>query len=102
MLRQREFEEKQPGKKRAGMDLSLRSVLTLIYAFIFGVLSGVIIAVALSVFIPEFYTEWAGSLVCSGKVEYVTFKQTYYCYVSPNNALDIGNAMFWAVFKRFV
>ena len=78
------------------------SLKTLVYALLFGILSGVIVTFALSVFIPKFYTAWAGSLVCPGKVEYVIFKQTFYCYASPNTSFDIGSAMFWAVFKRLI
>ena len=74
----------------------------MIYALIFGALSGVVLTVALSVFIPKFYPEWAGSLVCPGRIEYVTFKQTYYCYTAPNSFFDLGSAMYWAVFKRFI
>ena len=78
------------------------SLKTLIYALFFGILSGFVITFGLSVFVPQFYPEWAGSLVCPGRIEYVTFKQTYYCFAAPNNSFDIGNAMFWAVFKRFI
>jgi len=49
------------------------SLKILLYALFFGVLSGVILTVALSVFVPEFYTDWAGSLVCPGKIEYLSF-----------------------------
>jgi|SRR5215213_11399093 len=102
MLKAREFEEKQPEKKQAGINTKSRVLITLIYALFFGALSGVIITFALSFFIPEFYTEWAGSFVCSGKIEYVKLKQTYFCYTSPNDYFDLGDAMFWALFKRFI
>ena len=78
------------------------SLKTLLYALAFGILSGIVVTVGLSVFIPKFYPEWAGSLVCSGRIEYVTFKQTYYCYTAPNSFFDLGGAMYWAVFKRFI
>ena len=72
------------------------------YALVFGALSGAVLTFALSVFVPKFYPEWAGSFVCPGRIEYVIFKQTYYCYTAPNNSFDLGDAMFWAVFKRFI
>ena len=75
---------------------------TVIHALIFGILSGLVLTVALSVFIPQFFPEWAGSLVCTGKIEYVSFKQTYVCYTSANDFFDLRDAMFWAVFKRFI
>jgi hypothetical protein len=75
---------------------------TIIFALIFGILSGIVVTVALSVFIPKFYPEWAGSFVCPGRIEYVTFKQTYYCYTAPNASFDLGGAMYWAVFNRFI
>jgi hypothetical protein len=78
------------------------SLKTLLYALAFGILSGIVVTVGLSVFIPKFYPEWAGSLVCPGRIEYVTFKQTYYCYTAPNSSFDLGGAMYWAVFKRFI
>ena len=78
------------------------SLRTLIYALVFGALSGFILTFAAAVFIPKFYPEWAGALVCPGRIEYVTFKQTYYCLTAANSSFDIGNAMFWAVFWRAV
>lgn len=73
---------------------------TLIYALIFGVLSGFILTFAAAVFIPQFYTAWAGSLVCEGRTEYVIFKQTYYCVTGANGSFDLGSKMFWAIFWR--
>ena len=78
------------------------SLKTLAYALLFGILSGVILTFAMSFFIPEFFNEWAGSLVCPGKIEFVRFKQTYYCYTAANTSFDVGSEMFWAVFKRFI
>ena len=102
MLRKREFEDRRPEEGPAGMSLQRRRLTTLLSTLFFGAFTGVILAVALSTFIPQFYTEWAGSLVCPGKVQYVMFKQTYICYTSTNNFFDLGDAMYWAVFKRFI
>ncbi len=77
-------------------------VKLLLFALFFGTLSGVMIAVLLSTFIPDFYTEWAGSLVCRGRVEFMTLKRAYFCYTSANDYYNLGDAMFWAVFKRLV
>jgi hypothetical protein len=82
--------------------MKTKTLKMLIYALFFGILSGVIVTVALSVFIPQFYTEWSGSLVCPGRIEYVAFKQAYFCYTSPNSFFDVRDAMFWAVFKRLI
>ena len=73
---------------------------TLLYALVVGALTGFILTFASAVFIPMLYTEWAGSLVCPGRIEYVTFKQSYYCFTAANNSFDVGNTMFWAVFWR--
>jgi len=72
------------------------------YALFFGVLWGFVVAYALAVFVPQFYTEWAGSMVCPGKIEYLSFKQSYYCFTGPNSSFNLGEAMFWAIFKRFI
>jgi hypothetical protein len=69
---------------------------------IFGTFSGFVVAIALSNFIPQFYTEWAGSLVCPGKVDFVIFKQAYICRTAPNEFFELRDAMFWAIFKRSV
>jgi hypothetical protein len=78
----------------------LGSVRTIIYALVFGALTGFILTFAAAVFIPKFSPEWAGGFVCPGKVEYVTFKQTYICVTGANASFDVGSAMFWAVFWR--
>ena len=74
----------------------------LFFALFFGTLSGVMLAVLISIFLPEVYTDWAGRLVCPGRIEYMTLKRTYFCYTSANDYYNLGDAMFWAVFKRFV
>jgi hypothetical protein len=102
MLREREFEEPRPAEQRAVTDMKTRTLTTLLYTLFFGTVTGLILTVALSAFIPQFYTEWAGSLVCAGRVQYVMFKQTYICYTSANNFFDLGDAMYWAVFKRLI
>ena len=102
MLRKRELEENQPGKKRDRKKMNSRSLKTLVNTLFFGAFTGIILAVALAQFIPQFFTEWAGSLVCPGRVQYVMFKQTYLCYTSTNDFFDLGDAMFWAIFKRSI
>jgi len=82
--------------------MNSRSLKNFIYSLFFGILSGFIVTFALSIFIPNFYTDWAASLVCEGRVEYLSFKQAYYCFTASNISFDIGNLMFWAVFKRIV
>jgi hypothetical protein len=102
VLKRKEFEEKRPEKNRVSRNMKNGSLKTLLLALAFGVFSGIILAVGLSVFIPEYFTAWAGSLVCPGKIEYVRLKQTYFCYASANDYSDVGDAMFWAIFKRFI
>jgi hypothetical protein len=80
----------------------MKTFKTLFFAVVFGSLSGIMLAVMLGFFVPEFFNEWAGKLVCAGKLEYMTLKRTYFCYASPNEFYDLGDQMFWAVFKRFV
>jgi hypothetical protein len=82
--------------------MKTKSLKTLIYALFFGVLSAIIVTFGLSVLIPQFYPEWAGSLVCPGRIEFVSFKQTFYCYTSVNTFFDVRDQMFWAVFKRLI
>jgi|GEM_PF-6957403 len=102
MLRKREFEENQPGKKRDRIKINSQILKTLVNTIFFGTVTGIILAVALAAFVPQFFTEWAGSLVCPGRVQYVMFKQTYLCYTSTNDFFDLGDAMYWAVFKRSI
>ena len=102
MLKKRKFEESPSGKKQDGANEKKRRLITAVYAIFFGTLSGVIVTFALSVFIPQFFTEWAGSLVCPGKIEFVRLKQTYVCYTAPNDYFELGDALFWAIFKRLI
>ncbi len=78
----------------------LGSFKTIIYALVVGTISGFILTFAAAVFIPRFYTDWAGSFVCPGRIEYVVFKQTYYCFTAANSSFEAGGKMFWAVFWR--
>jgi hypothetical protein len=77
-------------------------ITNLIYALFFGIVGGLILSFALGVFVPQFYTESVGKMVCSGKVEFISFKQSYFCFSSTNSSFDVGEAMFWAVLKRAI
>jgi hypothetical protein len=77
----------------------LWSLKTVIYALVFGVVSGCILAFGLSVFIPKFFPEKAGALVCAGKIEWVFFKQMYFCNLPTGESFALGDLMFWAVLK---
>ena len=79
-----------------------KNIFNLIYAIFFGTVAGIVLCAALSVFVPQFYTETVGSLVCPGRIEFITFKQSYYCFTATNTSFDIGNAMYWIVFKRAI
>lgn len=72
---------------------------TILYALVFGAVSGFILAFGLSVFIPKFFPETAGTLVCAGKIEYVFFKQMYFCNLPNGESVALGDQMFWAVLK---
>ncbi len=74
----------------------------LIYTIFFGTVAGLILSVGLGVFIPQFYTEDVGKMVCSGRVEFVSFKQNYFCFTSSNSSFEIGELMYWAVLKRAI
>ena len=102
MLKKRKIEESPSGKKQARANEKKRLLITVVYAIFFGTLSAVIVTFALSVFIPQFFTEWAGGLVCPGRIEFVRLKQMYVCYTSPNDYFELGDAMFWALFKRLI
>ena len=102
MLRKREFEDQRPEKKQAAAKVRLQSQKTFLNMFVFGSFTGITLAVALASFIPQFFPEWAGSLVCPGRVQYVMFKQTYLCYTSTYDFFDLGDAMYWAVLKRAI
>jgi hypothetical protein len=54
------------------------------YPVFFGSIFGYVFAFGASIFVPQIYTEWAGSLVCPGRVEFLTFKQSYFCFTSAN------------------
>lgn len=77
----------------------LWSLKTVIYALIFGALSGLILTFGLAVFIPKFFPEKAGALVCAGKIDYVIFKQAYFCNLPTGESFALGDQMFWAVLK---
>jgi hypothetical protein len=77
----------------------LGNLKTVLYALLFGTLSGFVLAFGLAVFLPKFFPEWTGTLVCDGRIEYVIFKQTYFCHTSPSASFDLKDAMFWAVIK---
>lgn len=102
MLIEGKSEEPLPEKQQIDTDIKKRRLLTIIYALFFGTITAVIVTYALSFFIPEFYTGWAGGLVCPGRVEYLSFKQSYYCFTAANSSFDIDDQMFWAVFKRLI
>lgn len=102
MLRKREFEGQPPEKHQAAPKGQPRSLKTLLNVSFFGSFTGVFLAVALASFVPRFFTQWAGSLVCPGRVQYVIFKQTYLCYTSTYDFFDLGDAMYWAVLKRAI
>jgi len=101
MLKKRESDER-PEKKQAVVKAKPRNLKTFFNVLVFGTFTGTILAFALATFVPQFFTEWAGSLVCPGKVQYVMFKQTYLCYTSTYEFFDLGDAMYWAVLKRAI
>lgn len=72
----------------------------LIYLLFFGITAGLILSYGLAFFLPQFYVDSIGKMVCAGKVEYISFKQSYFCFTSANTSFDIVDAMFWLVFKR--
>ena len=72
----------------------------LIYLLFFGLTAGLILSYGIAFFLPQFYVESIGKMVCEGKVEYISFKQSYFCFTSANTSFDIVDAMFWVVFKR--
>lgn len=74
----------------------------LIYLLFFGLTAGLILSYGVAFFLPQFYAESIGKMVCSGKVEFFILKQSYYCFTSTNNYFDIADAMFWVVFKRAI
>jgi hypothetical protein len=82
--------------------MRIEKIIKLISALFFGIVAGVILSYTISVFVPQFYTESVGKLVCSGKIEYISFKQSYFCFTSANTSFNIDDAMFWVVFKRAI
>lgn len=74
----------------------------LLITLVFGILTGIVLATAAAVFVPRVAPEWTGALVCPGRLEYVSFRQSYYCFTGGSESFDAGDAMFWAIFRRFV
>ncbi|HVE59125.1 MAG TPA: hypothetical protein VNB22_20040 [Pyrinomonadaceae bacterium] len=72
----------------------------IIYLLFFGITAGFILSYGLAFFLPQFYVDAIGKMVCAGKIEYISFKQSYFCFTAANTSFDIVDAMFWVVFKR--
>lgn len=102
MLKKNKIEEPPPGKKQFAAKRDWRGLKNFLNVFVFGAFTGTILAFALAAFVPQFFTEWAGSLVCPGRVQYVMFRQTYLCYTSTYEFFELGDAMYWAVLKRAI
>ena len=74
----------------------------LIYLLFFGITAGLILSYGLAFFLPQFYIDSIGKMVCEGKVEFIIIKQSYFCFTSAHTSFDIADAMFWLVFKRAI
>ncbi len=74
----------------------------LLYLLFFGITAGFLLSYGVAFFLPQFYPESIGKMVCQGKVEYFTFKQSYFCLTAANTWQDIADPMFWVVFKRAI
>lgn len=78
----------------------MRKVLRILYPVFFGVCGGFVTAYALAALVPGWYPETVGGLVCNGRVEYLSFRQNYFCFTPGGEIFDIGNQMFRAVLIR--
>ena len=100
MLKKGEFEGQPPEKQQTAAKGKSQFLKTFLNVLFFGSLTGVTLAVSLASFIPKYFPEWAGSLVCPGRVQYVMFRQMYLCYTSTYEFFELGDAMYWAVLTR--
>jgi len=53
-------------------------------------------------FVPAAFTEWAGKFVCEGKMVYMSWQKSYYCYTSTLESYDLGSRVFLTFFKMFL
>ena len=80
-----------------------RRVFTILcYSLIFGILTGVFFAVMCGKFVPVVFTDWAGSFVCEGKMAFQSLQKTFQCYTSPTAGYDLGDKVYWTMFKMFL
>lgn len=78
-------------------------VLTVaLFSLGFGVFIGTFFAVMCALFVPVVFPNWAGSFVCEGKMVYMNLQGNYLCYTSPGASYDLGDKVFWTMFKVFV
>jgi hypothetical protein len=80
----------------------MKRVLRIVYVLFFGCCGGFVTAYALAALVPGWYPEAIGGLVCDGRVEYLSFRQNYFCFAPGGEIFDIGEQMFRAVLIRLV
>lgn len=73
-----------------------------LYSLIFGTLTGTFFAVMAGFFVPVVFTDWAGSFVCEGKMVFQNLQRAYYCYTSQTSFYELGNKVFWTMFRFFL
>lgn len=69
---------------------------------VLGALTGTFFAVMAGFFLPAVFTDWAGSFVCEGKMVYNSLQGKYFCYTSATAFYDLGDRVFWIIFKTFL
>lgn len=82
--------------------LSPKILKAAVYSLVLGALTGTFFAVMAGFFLPAVFTDWAGSFVCEGKMVYNSLQGKYFCYISPTVSYDLGEKVFWTIFKIFL
>lgn len=90
-------------KKKIFEPNSKKRIFTVIfYTLIFGGLMGVFFAYMCGRFVPVLFTDWAGSFVCEGKMVFQSLRRNFQCYTTPTASYELGDKVFWTMFKIFL
>lgn len=82
--------------------MASRIVKGALFSLALGIITGGFFAVMAGFFIPDIFTDWAGSFVCEGKMVFNSLQGKYFCYTSPTVSHDLGNTVFRTMFKMFL
>lgn len=90
-------------KKQISEPNTKRRIFAVIFfTLLFGSVIGVFFAYMCGRFVPVLFTNWAGSFVCEGEMVFQSLRRTFQCYTSPTVSYELGDKVFWTMFKIFL